>query len=446
MALPDARGTRDILEKWILASGMPLCCDLHNSNGAYLRDAQSGKDYLDLFSFFASRPLSFNHPSLTDPAFVERLGKISLHKPSNCDVYTPEYAAFTDIFAAVALGGAFAHVFFIEGGSPAVENALKTAIDWKHLKNIEAGRGDGLGSQTIHFSQCFHGRTGYCLSLTDSPDPRKTRYFPKFSWPRVSNPKLNFPIDDAEVQRVAEAEAASLAEIERAFDDNPNDIAAILIEPIQGEGGDNYFRPEFFAALREVCDRREALLIFDEVQTGLGGTGAWWDWQNLGVKPDVMVFGKKTQVCGIAATSRVDEVEGVFRTPSRISSTFEGNLTDMVRAHKVIEIIEEEGLIDHAKDMGGYLHKLLHELGETAPEMSNIRGRGLFAAFDLPSGADRDAVVDACFKEQLIILPCGERSVRMRPALDISADDLARGAAQLEVGICNAFGRKRERW
>ena len=432
---PNARET---LSRWILANGMPVICDLRKSHGAYLHDGASGKEFLDFFGFFAARAVKYNHPSLTDPAFQERLGRVAIHKPSNCDVYTVEYAQFVESFATQALNGEFAHVFFIEGGSPAVENAVKAAIDWKHRKNIEAGRGE-KGTRIIHFAQAFHGRTGYCLSLTDSHDIRKTQYFPKFDWPRISNPYMTFPFDDAAKEKVQTAEAQALAEIDAAFDKFGDDIAAIIIEPIQGEGGDNYFRSEFLGELRRIADDREVLLIFDEVQTGFGTTGQWWDWMNHGVKPDLMVFGKKTQVCGFASTDRIDEVDGVFKTGSRISSTFEGNLTDMVRCHRLIEIVTEENLVENARIMGGYLLKVLNELEGSHDQVSGVRGRGLWAAFDLPTTEERDRLVEACFQEELLVLPSGTHTVRMRPALDIDADAIGRAAAQLEAGLRRAY-------
>ena len=142
------------------------------------------------------------------------------------------------------------------------------------------------------------------------------------------------------------AEAESLRQARAAFDENPHDIACFIAEPIQGEGGDRHFRPQFFAAMRELCDEYDALLIFDEVQTGFGLTGTAWAYQQLGVAPDVVAFGKKTQVCGVMAGGRVDEVpDNVFAVSSRINSTWGGNLTDMVRARRILEVIETEGLI-----------------------------------------------------------------------------------------------------
>lgn len=430
----------EVLNRWLLADGYPMVWDIEKSHGHYLHDSRSGREYLDFFCFFAARPLSFNHPGLKEPRFLETLTRVAQVKPSNCDLYTMEYARFIERFVTVPLGNHFRHMFVIEGGSPAVENALKTAMDWKTRKNIAKGKGE-RGSQIVHFKQCFHGRTGYALSLTDSPDPRKTQYFPKFPWPRITNPRMRFPFDAAAQLSVEEAEQKALAELDAAFAKNSDDIAAIIIEPIQGEGGDNYFRSEFLRALRKLCDEREAMLIFDEIQTGFGTTGAWWDWQHHDVKPDIMVFGKKTQVCGFACTERVDEIDGVFKVGSRISSTFEGNLTDMVRCTRLIEIIEEDRLVDNARSMGKYMQKVLADVASHHGEMSAVRGRGCWAAFDLPSTAERDKVVKAAFDEHLIVLPCGTQSIRLRPPLDVTADAIGRAAAQLEAALKRAYGR-----
>jgi L-lysine 6-transaminase len=412
---------REILGRWIQADGMDLVCDLEGSRGHYLRDQQSGEEYLDFFCFFAARPLAYNHPKLSDPALIERMGKVARHKPANCDVYTPEYADFVDTFCRVALGGAFEHAFFIEGGSVAVENAMKAAIDWKHRKNIQAGRGE-KGSQILHFKEAFHGRTGYSLSVTDPFDSRKIQFFPKFDWPRVTNPKMTFPQDQQAIEAVEALEAKAIGEIHKHLDAHPDDIAAILVEPIQGEGGDNYFRSAFIHQLREIADEREVMLIFDEVQTGMGSTGKWWDWMNHGVKPDLMVFGKKTSVCGFASTGRVDEVEGVFRVGSRISSTFEGNLVDMMRCQRLVEIMAEDHLVDNARNMGLVLQTTLSNVQSAFPEINNLRGRGLWAAFDLPSTERRNALLNACFKNKLLVIPCGQRSLRLRPSLDITSE------------------------
>ena len=417
----------EVLGKWMLVDGFPLVYDPRQSRGVMMRDSKSGKDYLDLFSFFASMPIGHRHPGLADEAFRARLLDAALVKPSNSDIYTEAMADFVSTFSRTAPEG-FRHMFFIEGGGLAVENALKVAFDWKVRKNIEKGlvSGDGdpdLGTKVIHFTGAFHGRTGYTLSLTNGFSPNKTKYFPKFKWPRVSTPGIRFPLE-AHLEQIEAAEKQSLDEIKKAITDNPNDIGALIIETIQGEGGDVHFRPEFFTALRRICDESEIMLIFDEVQAGMGITGKWWAFQNHPVEPDIFAFGKKSQVCGIMAGSRVDEVESCFSVPSRINSTWGGNLVDMVRVTRYIEIIEEQNLLANASQVGSYLLERLRGLEQELPSVSNTRGMGLMCAFDLPDPATRDRAQKAIMDQGALILPCGSVSLRFRPVLDFGREDV----------------------
>ncbi len=256
-----------------------------------------------------------------------------------------------------------------------MENALKTAFDWKVRKNLAAGKGE-KGTQIIHFREAFHGRTGYTLSLTNTADPRKYMYFAKFDWPRIINPKLRFPVTEAVLQRVVAEEAQAIAEIEKAVRDNPDDIAALIIEPIQGEGGDNHFRPEFFHALRRLADEHDFMFIVDEVQTGLGATGRMWAIEHMGVKPDIIAFGKKAQVCGIIVGDRIDEVaDNVFDVSSRINSTWGGNLVDMVRSQRYLEIIEAEDLVKNAQGMGELLLGGMIARARLRPDKQRARPR-----------------------------------------------------------------------
>ncbi len=420
-----------VLGKWILADGMSLVYDQGASHGAFVVDGSTGQEYLDLFSFFASMPLGHNHPGLRDEAFLARLQQAALVKPSNSDIYTPAMADFVEAMGRT-MPASFGHLFFIEGGALAVENALKVAFDWKVRKNIAKGRisGEGdpqLGTKVLHFRSAFHGRSGYTLSLTNGFSPAKTQYFPKFDWPRVSTPGMKFPATADNEAATRAAEAATLSEIHAAFDANPDEIAAILIETIQGEGGDQHFSPQFFAALRKVADEREALLVFDEVQAGMGITGRWWAFEHYDVAPDVFSFGKKAQVCGIASTERVDEIDSCFKVSSRINSTWGGNLVDMVRCARYIEIIEQDGLLANATDVGGYLLEQLRELEDTYPMISGARGRGLMCAFDLPDSAKRDEAMQRIAEQHVLILPAGSNSLRFRPVLDFSRElvDLA---------------------
>ena len=420
------------LKQNILVDGFHLVIDLERSYGTTMVGALEGKEYIDCYTYFATLPIGHNHPGLNDPEFQQTLLRAAVANPANSDVYSREFASFVRTFREIAVPDEYRYMFFVAGGALAVENAMKAAFDWKSRKNEAMGI-EGGGDKILHFREAFHGRSGYTLSVTNT-DPTKTARFPKFDWPRVSNPKLSFPVDEA---AVAEAEEASLAEIDRAFDADPHGIAAILIEPIQGEGGDNHFRPEFLQALRRIADERDALLIFDEVQTGLGTTGEMWAFQALGVTPDLVAFGKKTQVCGIMSTGRIDEVEkNVFHVSSRINSTWGGNLVDMVRCARYLEIIRDEDLVANAARVGAYFRDRLVELEDEFPALvDNVRGRGLFLAFDLPDGATRDQVRTRCWDDGLATLNCGPRSLRFRPALVFSESDVDRSLVILREAL-----------
>jgi L-lysine 6-transaminase len=417
-----------ILGRHILVDGFDLVLDLEQSHTPYLHDKLSGRDYLDFFTFFASSPLGLNHPKVVgDEAFLERLLRAALANPSNSDIYTEEYALFVDTFSRIAIPDFLPHAFFISGGTLAVENALKVAFDWKVRKNFAKGYRYEKGHQVLHFEQAFHGRSGYCLSLTNT-DWRKTALFPKFDWPRVLNPKIEFPLTPERLEDLERRERLAILQAKQHFYERKDDIAAIIIEPIQGEGGDNHFRKEFFEQLRQLADENDAMLIFDEVQTGVGITGKFWAYEHF-VKPDILVFGKKMQVCGILVSRRVDEVEeNVFRVPSRINSTWGGNLADMVRATKFLEVIEEDRLVENAASVGAYLREHLEALQAEFPHLvSNARGRGLMCAFDLPNPEVRQRFLEGLKGNGLLMLPCGERSVRFRPPLCITREQVDEG-------------------
>ncbi len=418
-----------VLENYMLADGMEIVLGLDASRGADLYDDRSSDKYLDFFTCFASMPIGMNHPKITDDSFKNYIANISLNKISNSDIYTSALATFVKTFFEIAVPSYFRYSFFIEGGALAVENALKAAFDWKVRMNFKKGHKSEKGHKIIHFKQAFHGRSGYTMSLTNT-DVNKVKYFPHFDWPRIDNPNVTFPLDGDNLQKVIEAEKKAVADIVKSFDENKDDIAAIIIEPIQGEGGDNHFRPEFFKELRRLADENEALLIFDEIQTGVGLTGSMWAHQQLGVRPDILVFGKKMQVCGILSTGRIDEVEdNVFKKSSRINSTWGGNLVDMVRATRYLEIIQEEKLVENAREMGQVLMSKLYEIAdEFAGVVSNVRGMGLFCAFDIKAGT-RDEFISKCYDRKLIILSCGENSVRFRPPLNITESEIERGMA-----------------
>ncbi len=435
---------RSTIAKYMLADGMELVIDLKKSHGSWIVDARDGQEYLDLFSMFASMPIGYNHPYML--ANKDRLIPATINKVSNSDVYSIEMAEFVNTVAEIAQPHYLPNTFYVDGGALAVENALKVAFDWKVRKNIAAKKGE-KGSKVIHFKDCFHGRSGYTMSLTDSHDPRKTMYYPKFEWPRISNPKMTFPLD---VAAVAAAEKKSISEIKVTLAAHSDDIAALIIEPIQGEGGDNHFRCGFFQILRDLADEHEFLLIYDEIQTGVGITGKMWAHQHfnksgcqcdcpeiVNTLPDIISFGKKTQICGIFVSDRVNDVDkNVFHESSRLNSTWGGNIVDMVRFSMYLNVIREEKLIDHAAKSGLYILKKLNKLQEQYSDfVSNVRGRGLFCAFDLPNGKVRDKLLTNIAAEGALMLGSGTHTIRFRPHLNISQKEIDTGFEMIQSAI-----------
>ncbi|GLW12339.1 L-lysine 6-transaminase [Microtetraspora sp. NBRC 13810] len=424
----------DRLARHLLVDGYHMVLDLDRSEGSWLADAATGRRYLDFYTFFASAPLGIN-PFGDDPDFRDLLGKVAMNKPANSDLYTVHLADFADTFARVLGDPELPHLFFVEGGALAVENALKAAFDWKSRRNEAAGRPPELGGRVLHLTRAFHGRSGYTLSLTNT-DPVKTERYPAFDWPRIEVPAIHRYED--EPGGVEAAEARALGQAAAAFERHPHDIACFIAEPIQGEGGDNHMRPEFLRAMQDLCHEHDALFVLDEVQTGVGLTGTPWAYQQLGLRPDIVAFAKKAQVGGIMAGRRVDLVpDNVFRVSGRINSTWGGGLVDMVRSRRMLEIIERDGIFERVGALGARLLAGLHELQAALPGVVGaVRGRGLMCAFDLPDAATRDAAIIRIREEGgVLVLPCGERSVRLRPALSVGAEEVEYGLRAIASAV-----------
>src|SRR6516225_8570415 len=279
----------DTLSRHILLDGFKIVLDQERSSGSHLVDAANGHRLIDLYGFFGSLTIGFNHPYFDQPEVQRDLLRAAKAKVANSDVYSESYAEFVETFARVA----------------------------------------GLR-------------------------PLSKYLFVKFDWPRVSCPHIDFSLAEPEREKdVITREKKAEQEIRDWIDKRRIDICAIIIEPIQGEGGDNHFRGEWLKKLRRICDENDILLIFDEVQCGMGATGKMWCCQHFDILPDLLSFGKKAQTCGVMAGPRLDEVnDNAFRLPSRLNSTWGGNLTDMVRSMHYMHIIEKEFLVENAAKVG----------------------------------------------------------------------------------------------
>ncbi|KQS40578.1 L-lysine 6-transaminase [Pedobacter sp. Leaf194] len=430
-----ANQVNESLNKHILADGFDLTYDMEKSNGAYIYDSKYNRTLLDFFTCFASVPLGYNHPKMiNDEEFKKNLLLAAMANPSNSDVYTQQYAQFVETFSRVGIPDYLPHAFFIAGGALAVENAIKVAMDWKVQKNFAKGYTEEKGFKVLHFEKAFHGRTGYTLSLTNTL-PDKTKWYAKFDWPRVTTPIVKFPLEAGNLNHAIQSEELSIAQVKQAFLDFKDDICAIIIEPIQSEGGDNHLREEFLVTLREIADENDAFLIYDEVQTGVGLTGKFWCHQHFSEKarPDIVAFGKKMQVCGILVGNKVDEIEtNVFKVPSRINSTWGGNLVDMVRSTQILQIVEEDNLCDNATNIGNYLKQNLEKLAQKFDSISNVRGKGLLCAFDFPDKEIRNLFIKEGLANNVMFLGCGDRTIRFRPALCIEKQHIDQGLTVME--------------
>lgn len=414
------------LSKSVLVDGFHIVVDLEKSHGSFMVNALDGKELIDFYTMFASLPVGFNHPKMIDDEeFLKKLQRAALTNVANSDVYTEEYASFVETFRRVAVPRDYRHLFFVAGGALAVENALKTAFDWKTRLNFKRGK-VCQADKVIHLEGAFHGRSGYTMSLTNT-DPMKTAFFPKLEWDSYRISKKVMESGDLFKLKLR------LDYISRGREDR---IAAFIFEPIQGEGGDVHFDPVMLEEIRDWCKDNDVMFIADEVQTGLGLTGKMW--ASSWLQPDIIVFGKKMQVCGIMANDLVDTVaHNVFSVGSRINSTWGGNLVDMVRAEKILQIIEEENLVENAKTVGLEIKHILENMASTGYPIYNIRGQGLMVAFDVDS--KRDKLREACWKAGVAVLPCGKDSIRLRPPLNISNEEADRGLARVRKALVEVY-------
>jgi L-lysine 6-transaminase len=438
------------IEKWVLRDGYDIVIDMEKSHGSHVVDSRTGEDWLDFYTFFASAPFGMNHPKLANDEFKEQIFRAAINKVANSDIYTQEMGDFVKTFGEVAIPEGYKHLFLVDYGTLAVENAFKVAMDWKVNKLLEKGKitkGEAIagsrGTKIIHFNDAFHGRGGYTLSVTNTADPNKYQRFAKFEdWPRILNPKIIFPLDE-NLSTVEWLEENAIKQIMKVVERNSDDYCAIVIETIQGEGGDNHFRTEFFKELRRICDEYEMLLIFDEVQCGMGITGRMWAWQHHEVKPDIFSFGKKAQICGIIAGPKVDEVkDNCFSVSSRINSTWGGTVVDMVRATRYLQIYRDDNILDYVSNVVG--PALIKGIGKIQDEyegkVSNTRGKGLMCAFDIDTVENRGKFLASCAKHKMLILPCGTHTVRFRPALNVPIEDIEKGLDITRKALKETFG------
>jgi 4-aminobutyrate aminotransferase/(S)-3-amino-2-methylpropionate transaminase len=432
--------------QWQDARTLHFYQDAKKSCGNYIVDVD-GNTLLDVYGHIAAVPIGYNHPDLLHAWRSGRFDWCAGWRPSLGVAAPPEWVDVVGSLMRVAPTG-MAHVCTVTTGAEAVENAIKTAFVG-FLTRRRGGppsaadaervmvnqQADANRLKVLSFSGGFHGRSLGALSATRSKAIHKLD-FPAFDWPVVDFPANRFPLAENAVANAA-AEARALEEVEACFRKNPGEIAAILVEPIQGEGGDRFASDDFFRGLRRIATAHGAYLIADEVQTGVGATGSMWAhtaWGEAG-RPDISTFSKKMQLGGFYFTKDLMPDQ-----PLRIFNTWLGDPIRGAQAEVILEVIERDGLVEATKEAGRLLVDGLAALQARHPGLlSQARGAGTYAAIDAVDAAARGRILAAALQNGVEIGGSGDRTIRFRPALVFGSKHVAELVDRLDAA-CRAAG------
>ena len=377
--------------------------DYERSIGNYAADAD-GNYILDLYCSIASLPVGYNHPDMVYNSLDPALYKYVAQRPALGVLPDQSWPDLIRTSLMPIAPSGLTEVFLTCGcGTSAVENAVKSAIHHYSLSH------PGSSPQVLSFGKAFHGRSLGALSLTRSKPIHKVG-IPAFEWPVVDFPTVKYPYLQWERENGKEEERA-IRDVEKTL--KAGNVAAVIVEPIMGEGGDLQASPNFYLGVQTLCKAYGAAFIVDEVQTGVGTTGLFWAHQHWGPRadPDYVVFAKKMQVSGYFTKKefRPDQA-GV------VSNTWMGDPLRLSMFNTVRRIIHSQRLVKNAEFVGKYLRTQLEEFGKKGL-LTNARGTGMFLAFDMPSPAEALKLTQAMLRLGVNLAPCGERSVRLRPSL-----------------------------
>ncbi len=412
----------DELRTYVIAEPYPFALNLAKGQGMWL-ETVDGQRLFDWAGYYGSKLIGHNHPGLYQPAYLQRLGVAANNKVANPDFLTPECLAYYRMLHRVApeiMRNKNLEVYVVNSGAEAVENMMKYLIAKFNQKQMAKGQ-MSPNRRFMYFDKAFHGRTVFALGVTQTIDPVATKDF--LGLGSSGNIKLPFPSFDSGVttaENLANAER-SLHQVESALSLMAGEIVGIIVEPIQGAGGQRVALPEFFRGLSQLSHDYGVYLGFDEVQTGLGATGRMFgiDHFDLPFPPLALATGKKFGNGVVYMYEPLDDI-GV------LDSTWGGSLADMVRVVREMEIVEEEGLIAAAATNGFYLAAGLQRLVDRFnPEMRNVRGLGLYQGFSLNT-PEQKATLLRVAREQfgLLLLGAGNRSIRTRPNLSVTLPEI----------------------
>lgn len=409
--------------------------DPEKSAGNFVADAD-GNVFLDVYNHISSIPFGYNHPEYLKLADTPAFRSLACQRPA---IGVMPFVDWPDMAAGllrVKPHPELTSVFTSHTGSDANEFAFKTAIMWKAQKLRMKGQikdpsvnpftpeelascmlNEAPGSPDLailSFVGAFHGRTFGALSCTRSKAIHKID-IPAFHWPTAPFPKLKYPLD-AHVDENRAEEQRCLDALEKVFQDQPNRVAAVIVEPIQGEGGDRHATPFFFQGVRRITEKYEVLLIVDEVQTGVLTSGYMWAHEawKLPTPPDMVCYSKKAQAAGFYFKPML-----LPSHPYRNFNTWMGDPMRTMVFNRTIDLIQgDKHILENVHITGKYLLDCLIALQKRFPTvLANPRGQGTLCALDFDTVEHRNAFVAAMKLRGVNVGGCGEMSIRFRPSL-----------------------------
>ena len=359
-----------------------ITIDFNRSYGSYLFDRKNNNVFLDLFSMFSSLPLGYNHP-IFDESFDQKIRPITHLRMSNSLFHSQELIDFERKFQEISVHN---NLHLCSTGALAVETALKCAFEYDKKPN----------SLVIGLKNSFHGINSWGLitdSGLDSVVKERVKFFPKNNW-------KNIEINDM----------ASYINL------NSKQISSVIVEPIQCTAGDIYIDITKLKEIEFLCKKNDICFIVDEIQTGFGVTGDYWYSQKIGLDPDIIVFGKKSQICGVMVNDKYSEaIRSQYR---KLEVTFDGELVDAVRAEYILNAIKKDLLLENVIEKSEILRTELSSM------FDNYRSVGHLVAFDFSNKKKRDDFVHKSYSNFILVNPTGEKSVRLRPNLAFNKNEL----------------------
>ena len=393
--------------------GYPIKIDFEKSHGSFLFDENSKKHYLDFFGMYSSLPLGYNHPSFLSDEFQRDILEVSQFRICNGRIDSRHKQEFLESFVDFAVPEDFSAVHFSCTGGLAVEHACKTAI-YHTRKKRNLSNSESSSLSILSFENSFHGITSFGNFTTSKRGipGKRLASFPDLEWPKISN---------------SEELSDFLSR------DTLSSIAGVIIEPIQCTSGDIHISIDDLNRIRSITSDNDIPLIFDEIQTGFCATGNKWFFESLDWSPDIVVFGKKSQVCGIIVKEGFDAIFDNSES-GRLCITFDGDLSDMVRCKYVIKAVDELKLLENVKERS---RQFLDGL-QSASRIQNLRAAGVIMCFELKDRSTRDAFVSSLYEKGMICNPTGNRSIRIRPPLSVSKEEISLGIQTIKDALKDA--------